>query len=94
MVIHAQVCVVKPTSRLNLYTSHVSPIPKSPFVALKDSNWKNAMSGEHNALIKNNTWVLIPNPPSANVVRSIWLSRHKCHANDSQVGISHVGCNW
>ncbi|GKD75238.1 ribonuclease H-like domain-containing protein [Tanacetum coccineum] len=44
MVTRTQVVIVKPTNRLNLHTSHVSPIPKSPFITLKDSNWKNVFS--------------------------------------------------
>nr|GEU63191.1 ribonuclease H-like domain-containing protein [Tanacetum cinerariifolium] len=39
------------------------------------------MSDEYNALIKNNTWALVPRPPSVNIVRSMWLFRHKYHAN-------------
>ncbi|GKB85537.1 ribonuclease H-like domain-containing protein [Tanacetum coccineum] len=38
---------------------------------------------EYNALIKNNTWVLVPRPPDANIVRSLWLFRHKHNADGS-----------
>ncbi|GJZ03329.1 ribonuclease H-like domain-containing protein [Tanacetum coccineum] len=41
------------------------------------------MMDEYNALIKNNTWVLVPRPPHANVVRSMWLFKHKFHADGS-----------
>ncbi|GKE47000.1 ribonuclease H-like domain-containing protein [Tanacetum coccineum] len=49
MVTHSQVGTVKPTQRLSLYTSYVSPVPKSPFVAFKDPHWWDAMSDEYNA---------------------------------------------
>ncbi|GJX03056.1 ribonuclease H-like domain-containing protein [Tanacetum coccineum] len=36
---------------------------------------------EYNALIKNNTWILVPRPSDANIVRSLWLFRHKYNAD-------------
>lgn len=42
-----QVGTVKPTQRLSLHMSHVSPVPKSPFLALKYTNWRDAMSDEY-----------------------------------------------
>lgn len=35
------------------------------------------MHDEYNALIKNETWDLVPRPPDVNVIRSIWIFRHK-----------------
>ncbi|GJW72005.1 ribonuclease H-like domain-containing protein [Tanacetum coccineum] len=81
MVTRSQVGTIKPTQRLSLYTSSVSPVPKSPFVDLKDPHWRDAMSDEYNVLIKNNTWDLVPRPPSVNVVRSMWLFHHKYHTD-------------
>ncbi|GKB45405.1 ribonuclease H-like domain-containing protein, partial [Tanacetum coccineum] len=52
-------------------------------VALSNSNWRDAMYDEYNALIINSTWILVLKPPNANVVRSIWLFRHKYHADGS-----------
>nr|GEX26748.1 ribonuclease H-like domain-containing protein [Tanacetum cinerariifolium]GEY14672.1 ribonuclease H-like domain-containing protein [Tanacetum cinerariifolium] len=46
-------------------------------------NWRDAMYDEYNALIKNNTWVLVPKPPNVNVVWCVWLFRHKYHAEGS-----------
>ncbi|GJX24324.1 ribonuclease H-like domain-containing protein [Tanacetum coccineum] len=57
----------KTTQRLNLHVSHISPIPKSPSLALSDPHWRNAMYDEYNALVKNGTWVLVPRPPGANI---------------------------
>ncbi|GJW59700.1 ribonuclease H-like domain-containing protein [Tanacetum coccineum] len=70
-------------------TTHTIPNPPtrthlmSPSVALSDPNWRDAMYDEYNALIKNSTSVLVPKPPNVNVVRSMWLFRHKYHADGS-----------
>ncbi|GJZ89080.1 ribonuclease H-like domain-containing protein [Tanacetum coccineum] len=68
MVTRSQKGIVKPLERLSLHTSSVSPIPKSPFLALKDPNWCNAMYDEYNTLVKNGTWILVPRPTDANLV--------------------------
>ncbi|GJT27340.1 retrovirus-related pol polyprotein from transposon TNT 1-94 [Tanacetum coccineum] len=57
MVTRSQAGIVKPIDRLSLHTSPLSPIPKSPFLALKDPNW----------------------PSNVNLVRSMWLFKHKFH---------------
>ncbi|GJV60663.1 ribonuclease H-like domain-containing protein [Tanacetum coccineum] len=45
--------------------------------AFHDSNWQNAMRDEYNALIKNQTWTLVPRPPVPNIVRCMWFFFHK-----------------
>ncbi|GJZ18911.1 ribonuclease H-like domain-containing protein [Tanacetum coccineum] len=66
-----------PTQRLNLHMSSVSPLPKSYRDAFNDPNWKNAICDEYNALIKNNTWTLVPRPANTNIVRCMCLFCHK-----------------
>nr|GEW82137.1 ribonuclease H-like domain-containing protein [Tanacetum cinerariifolium] len=66
-----------PTERLNLHLSSVSLLPKSYRDEFSDPNWKNAMRDEYNAVIKNNTWTLVPRPPATHIVRCMWLFRHK-----------------
>nr|GEY61695.1 ribonuclease H-like domain-containing protein [Tanacetum cinerariifolium] len=83
MLTRAQVGTVKPNPRFHGHTSPIFPIPKSHYVALSNPNWRNAMYDEYNALIKNSTWVLVLKPPNVNVVRSMWLFRHKYHADGS-----------
>ncbi|GJQ90136.1 ribonuclease H-like domain-containing protein [Tanacetum coccineum] len=61
--------------------STISPIPKSYPIAFHDLNWYRAMLDEYTALIKNNTWILVPRPPDANIVRSMLLFRHKYNAD-------------
>ncbi|GJR81438.1 ribonuclease H-like domain-containing protein [Tanacetum coccineum] len=41
------------------------------------------MLDEYNALITNGTWVLIPRLANISVVRSMWLFKHKFHADGS-----------
>ncbi|GJX47632.1 ribonuclease H-like domain-containing protein, partial [Tanacetum coccineum] len=86
MVTCAQVGIIKPNPCFHGHTSYISPLPKSPTVALSDSNWRDAMYDEYNALIRNSTWILVPKPPNANVVRSMWLFWHKYHADGSLSG--------
>ncbi|GJS28609.1 ribonuclease H-like domain-containing protein [Tanacetum coccineum] len=81
MITRSQSDVVKPIDRLSLNTFLISPIPKNPYDALKDPQWRNAMYDEYNALVKNGTWLLVPRPTSVNMVRSMWLYKHKFHAD-------------
>ncbi|GJW78326.1 ribonuclease H-like domain-containing protein [Tanacetum coccineum] len=71
----------KPIDRLSLNTFLISLIPKNPSDALKDPQWRNAMYDEYNALVKNGTWLLVPRPAGVNMVRSMWLFKHKFHAD-------------
>nr|GEZ67248.1 ribonuclease H-like domain-containing protein [Tanacetum cinerariifolium] len=77
MVTRFRVGTNRPTQRLSLHVSSIYPLPKSYVDAFNDPNWHNAMTDEYNALIKNNTWTLIPRPTEANVVWCVWLFRHK-----------------
>ncbi|GJQ97308.1 kinase-like domain, phloem protein 2-like protein [Tanacetum coccineum] len=72
-----------PPERLNLHVSFISPLPKSYTDAFNDLNWQNIMQDEYNALIKNNTWTLVPRPMDANIVCCMWLFRHKYLADDT-----------
>ncbi|GKE64500.1 ribonuclease H-like domain-containing protein [Tanacetum coccineum] len=40
-----------------------------------------AMYDEYNVLVKNGTWLLVPRPAGVNMVRSMWLFKHKFHAD-------------
>ncbi|KAI3746178.1 hypothetical protein L6452_08601 [Arctium lappa] len=75
--------IFKPTHRLNLHSTSISSVPRSHLQALQDPNWHKAMNEEYNALITNGTWVLVPRPPDANVVRSMWLFKRKFNADGS-----------
>ncbi|GKF16197.1 ribonuclease H-like domain-containing protein [Tanacetum coccineum] len=60
--------ITQSQSSISLHTSYLSPIPTSPFIALKDPNWCNAMYDEYNALVKNGTWILVPISSDVNLV--------------------------
>nr|GEX83349.1 NBS-containing resistance-like protein [Tanacetum cinerariifolium] len=79
MVTHAEVGIVKPT-RFNFHKSHISPLNK---ITLSHPNWHAAMYDEYNALVKKCTWMLVLKPSNANVVRYMWLFRHKYHVDGS-----------
>ncbi|GKA94117.1 ribonuclease H-like domain-containing protein, partial [Tanacetum coccineum] len=51
--------LLKRNPRFNLHTSHISPLPKSPSIALSDPNRRAAMYDEYNALVKNSTWTTL-----------------------------------
>nr|GEZ37723.1 ribonuclease H-like domain-containing protein [Tanacetum cinerariifolium] len=83
MITRSQVGMFKPNPWFHGHTSHIYSLPKSPSVALSDPHWRDAMYDKYNALIKNGTWILVPKPPNVNVIRSMWLFRHKYHADGS-----------
>nr|GEW86064.1 ribonuclease H-like domain-containing protein [Tanacetum cinerariifolium] len=62
---------------LDTYQSSISPLPKSYTDVFNDPNWQNAMCDEYNALIKIDTWTLVPRPIDANIVCYMWLFRPK-----------------
>ncbi|GJT22238.1 ribonuclease H-like domain-containing protein [Tanacetum coccineum] len=83
MVTRFYVGTNKKNHRYNCHVPTISPVPNSYTLAIKDPNWQRAMLDEYNTLIKNNTWVLVPRPPDANIVLSMWLSKHKYFAHGS-----------
>ncbi|GKB61194.1 ribonuclease H-like domain-containing protein, partial [Tanacetum coccineum] len=83
MVIQSRDGTTKPIDRLNLHVATLPPIPKTHVQASHNPHWQNAIQDEFNALIKNGMWVLVPRPPNVNVVRSMWLFKHKFHADGS-----------
>ena len=49
--------------------------------ALKNPNWNTAMVEEYQALVRNNTWTLVPFHPSMNVIDSKWIFRVKYNSD-------------
>ncbi|GJR20353.1 ribonuclease H-like domain-containing protein [Tanacetum coccineum] len=64
-------------------TDPVNEPPRTHLMITRSQSciWHNAMYDEYNALIKNGTWLLVPWPAGVNMVRSMWLYKHKFHAD-------------
>lgn len=77
--------IFKPNQKYYSLLTHVtkSPLLRNPVSALKDPNWKMVMHDEYNDLIKNETWDLVPRPPDVNVIRPMWIFRHKENSDGS-----------
>nr|GEU77959.1 ribonuclease H-like domain-containing protein [Tanacetum cinerariifolium] len=83
MVTRFKVRIMKANPKYNIHVTTSSSIPKSPFHTLRDPNWKQAMCDEYKALIDNKTWVLISRLQNVNIVRSMWLYKHKYNDDGS-----------
>lgn len=73
------------SSFVNYTTTHPIPPTLEPTCvsqALKDPNWRHAMSSECDALIRNGTWDLVPRT-NQNVIASKWVFRIKRNADGS-----------
>lgn len=62
------------------------PLPTNPIDALHDSNWKMVMKDEYDVLIEYKTWVLVPRPSNANIIKSLWIFTHKKNSDGSSSG--------
>jgi len=65
-----------------LYHAYVHPLPENLEPsniqqAMKHSHWRQAISEEFDALIRNGTWTLVPLPLHQNIVDCKWLFRIK-----------------
>ncbi|GJW82450.1 ribonuclease H-like domain-containing protein [Tanacetum coccineum] len=83
IVTRAKAGIFKPLERMNCHVTTTSPLPRSHVHVLHDPHWKEAMLDEYNALISNGTWALVPRSANVNVVRSMWLFKHKFKADGS-----------
>lgn len=51
--------------------------PSSLTEALNNENWSQAMDSEHQALLHNNTWHLVPRPKGKNIIGCKWVYKVK-----------------
>lgn len=77
MTTRAKEGVRKPKTVISLITNTPSPLSKSYIQALKNPNWNPSMTEEHDAMIKTRSWSLVPRPPKINIVKLMWLCKHK-----------------
>ncbi|KAK0572541.1 hypothetical protein LWI29_033229 [Acer saccharum] len=78
--------VFKPKTIFDLHvTTHPVPStePTTMLQARKFLEWRNAMSAEYDALVKNGTWTLVPSHSSQNVIGCKWIFRIKRHPDGS-----------
>jgi hypothetical protein len=69
-----------------IVTKHPIPSslePTTVTAALTDSRWREAISSELTALMRHNTWQLVPPPTDCNIIGCKWVFRVKRHANGS-----------
>ena len=83
MMTRAIAGIRKPKQVISLLTTTKSPLPKSHIHAFSDPNWTPAMTDEIDAMLKTKTWSLVLRPPKVNIVRSMWLFKHKYDADGS-----------
>ena len=74
--------IVKPKQRTDGTVTYSvvrssAPEPTSHVSALKDPLWRQAMDNEFRALLKNDTWHLIPPRPGLNVIDCKWVFKIK-----------------
>lgn len=65
---------------------NVKSSPKEPSTldeALRDHNWAAAMNNEHQALLRNRTWHLVPHPKGKNIIGCKWVYKVKRKADDT-----------
>ncbi|GLT58591.1 hypothetical protein SLA2020_314700 [Shorea laevis] len=85
MVTRSQNMIFKPK---HLFLATKSPPielvePTCVSQALKDPNWRKAMSDEFTALVRQGTWDLVPPSPGQNVIGCKWVFRLKRRADGS-----------
>ncbi|XP_013623810.1 uncharacterized mitochondrial protein AtMg00820-like [Brassica napus] len=73
--------ITKPKQIFSLLAKPFSALPKSHIQALNDPNWNPSMTIEYNAIVKSETFDLVPRPSNTNIVRSMWLYKHKYDAD-------------
>lgn len=79
--------IVKPkqytdgTVRWCMNTQMKSEEPNSVEDALRDRKWAAAMESEHQALLRNKTWHLVPRPKGRNVIGCKWVYKVKRKAD-------------
>ena len=78
--------ISKPKQIFSLLAKPFSPLPKSHIQALSDPNWNPSMTVEYDAIVKSETFDLVPRPPNVNIVRSMWLYKHKYDADGNFKG--------
>lgn len=86
MVTRAKNNIHKPITKLNLHTHLTTSSDLEPATvtkALQDPRWRQAMSDECDALVRNGTWELVPPAATQNVAGCKWIFRIKRNTDGS-----------
>ena len=65
------------TLKKKAFTVSAPAEPRTVKQALQDPHWHQAMEVEYTALLKTNTWTLVPPPPHGNVIDCKWVFKLK-----------------
>ena len=65
------------------YLISITAEPHTVKQAFQDPNWKLAMEHEYQALLKNQTWSLVPPPSNAKIIGCKWVFKLKQKPNRS-----------
>ena len=66
-----------------MHTSTPTEEPTTLDEVLGDRNWLAAMNSEHQALLRNKKWHLVPRPKGKNVIGCKWVYKVKRKADDT-----------
>ena len=83
MVTRRKKLITKPSKKYNYSAALVSAIPAEPNTitqTLKDKIWRDSMSTEIDAFVRNGTFTLVPRKPGFNVVCR-WLYKNKFNSD-------------
>ena len=76
--------ITKPSTKYNYSAARLSATPAEPNTitqALKDKVWRESMSTELDAFVRNGTFTLVPRKPGYNVVGCRWLYKNKFNSD-------------
>ncbi|KAH9726247.1 retrovirus-related pol polyprotein from transposon RE1 [Citrus sinensis] len=76
MITRSKAGIFKPKV-YQISTQSQTSLPPDSTVALKDPKWRRAMEDEYNALVKNQTWTLIPHDQNYKLIGNKWVYKVK-----------------
>jgi hypothetical protein len=66
-----------------MFSANSTEEPATVDAALKDPKWISAMDSEHQALLRNKMWHLVPHPKGKNIIGCKWVYKVKRKADGS-----------
>lgn len=83
--VHNQYCLLVQGHKASRWSSCLTTTgePEGLSEALADENWRPAMNAEFDALVKNNTWHLVPKEGVKNVIDCKWVYKIRTKTDDT-----------